>query len=291
MARQNARLRWRGLKAVLGVLIVAVALVLCWQIIFRIFGMLFPEPAVAHHGTIEDSRWVRAAVIRREILLYPSGPGVFQRRLASGERAARGEVIGLSKAPGHAVQKVAASLAGLIAYTSDGMEYLSPETALSDPQSALELSRRSRMRGIGQGRITYGQPVARLVFDTEQYLLLEVPPAARPREKSLVWVEEAGKLIPAVVAKAVAAPGNILVLRTDRFPRTWLDRRVFSLRLVLGRYTGTVLPLSLLRWQDGRCGVWTLVRSRKEFVSVDILGKSDRLVAVAGIDEGTVLLR
>ena len=106
-----------------------------------------------------------------------------------------------------------------------------------------------------------------------------------------VWVRLDGELLPLTIAGTAGESGMTwAVLRTERFPRAWLDQRRLEIYLVLERHTGVLVPARYLRRRGGAPGLIIMTRGRKEFAAVRILGRDRDQAVVQGVAEGTVLL-
>lgn len=275
----------------------AAALALLWQGLLLAVSLVFPETAVAGYGTLAIGQEAPAVLLRREILLTAPCDGVFRRSHPAGERIARSGVVGTIETGGRKSRPLRAPRAGLIAYTCDGRDGgqaplpAGPAIA-ADPRAAYQAAEKRRPRPAGQGRVRRGEPLARLVDDEEQYLVARLRGIDRPLPAGkTVWARLAGELLPLAVTGTVGEGGTTwTALRTERFPRAWLDRRRIQVHLVLDRYTGTLVPARYLRRRGGTLGVIAMTRGRPEFKAVQVLGRDRDWAVVEGLAEGTVLL-
>ena len=271
----------------------AAALALLWQGLLLLASLLFPRTVVAGYGPLELGQQAAVALFRRETLLAAPCDGVFRRIQPAGERIARFGVVGTIRSGEGKIRSLRAPRTGLIAYTHDGQDPLPAPSALAaDPEEAYRAAAERRPRQTGQGAVRRGEPLARLIDDAEQYLVAGLRGAAPslPVGKS-VWVRLDGELLPLTVAGAAVEGGTTwAVLRTERFPRAWLDQRRLELYLVLERYTGVLVPVRYLHRRDGMSGLMTMARGRKKFVTVQVLGRDRDRAVVEGLAEGTILL-
>ncbi|NLG84307.1 MAG: hypothetical protein GX493_06820 [Firmicutes bacterium] len=216
-----------------------------WQVALFLFGLFFAEPVPAVYGTLEETKRVEAVIFRRERLIPAPAAGRFLRRHPAGERIPRQGLIGvLERSKGKTGIKVLAPAAGLLTYTFDGLEDWSPKRVLAAPEEAYRAGRKSKPGPTGQVVLRRGDPLARLVDDERQYLVLSFSGDRVPEVGKRLMIRSGSVTLPAVVAVASRRKDRIwLVLETGWFPSEWLDRRQLAGELVLDRTSGTLIPL------------------------------------------------
>lgn len=274
-------------------LLAAAALVLLWQGVLLIASIFFAEPFSAEYGTLEIGRKVEAVVFRTERLITAPCDGRFVRYHAAGERIARHGLVGIVEPAGaKAKRKVATPAAGLLCYTFDGLEGEWPRPRLlADPEGAYRAGRKSRPRPTAAGGVRRGVPVARLVEDSEGYLLVRLRGKEEPAAGKRLWARLRGGAIPLeVVATTVRNHESWLILRTELFPPDWLDRRRVEFELIFARFTGTLVPLRYLYTRGEQTGVFVLRRGRAVFRAVKVLGQDRDRAVLADLPPGTLLV-
>lgn len=292
LAPRRFRLHWTGLRSVVAIFLGVALVAVLWQVVLLAIPVVLPEPATAVFGTIEIGRWVETALFRREITVAVPMAGTFRPLHPAGERIARRGVIGEVKGARGSLYTVKAPTAGLVSYTVDGREEsLTPTHCLVDPRQAFHAAKESRPQQSGRGAVRSGQTVAKLIDDREMYLLYRsARDQAPPRVGERLWARDQETLIPLFVAKVVSGDEIWIVLKSERFPLAWLDRRFLNLYLVSGRYTGTIVPRRFIHQQDGRYGINVVVNGRSKFTAVELLGQDRRQAVVRGLREGSILL-
>ncbi|MGE5529713.1 MAG: HlyD family efflux transporter periplasmic adaptor subunit [Patescibacteria group bacterium] len=268
---------------------------LLWQGVLVAIGFLFPESTTSSYGTLEITDRVQVVFLRHERLLPAPGSGIFRPILSAGERIPVRGAFGELHSGGRGWRKCRTKDAGLLVYTSDGLEdALQPERAMTEPDRAYAKAIAGRMRRLGgRGRrVRTGEPLARIIEDTEEFLLVRMPPMrAALKPGGRLWAREDESLVPLSVVKTVSSrQGTMAVLRTDRFPPAWLAVRQSRLDLVWERYTGTLVPSRFLRRRNGRSGLIVMVRGKPSFEPVTVLAYNRGQAVVEGIREGEILL-
>lgn len=268
------------------------AIFLLWQAIVFFFAFFFAEPVTAEYGTIEETKRVEAVIFRAERLILAPGEGRFLRRHPAGERIPRHGLVGLLERPkARARLKVLAPAAGLLSYTFDGLEEWSPAKVMAAPEEAYRAGRKSRPRPTGVNIHRRGEPLARLVDDERQYLVLSFSSGRVPQVGKRLVIRTRTVTVPVVVAAVSPQKERVwLVLETGWFPPEWLDRRRIAGELVLERTSGTVVPLRYLFRRGKETGVLVLRRGRTVFRPVKVIACDRERAVVADLAPGTLLM-
>ncbi|MGQ9778753.1 MAG: HlyD family efflux transporter periplasmic adaptor subunit [Bacillota bacterium] len=282
--RPGGRFRWDR------VFLAAGTLFLLWQAAVFLFGLLFAEPVPAVYGTLEETKRVEAVIFRRERLILAPAEGRFLRHHPEGERIPRQGLVGVLERP-KAKVKILAPAAGLLSYAFDGLEGWSPARVLAAPEEAYRAGQKSRTRPTAKGSLHRGEPLARLVDDERQYLVLPFSGERPPEAGKSLTIRTGDLTVPVVVAAASQQKKRVwLVLETGWFPPDWLDRRRITGELVLNRTSGTVVPLRYLFRRGQETGVLVLRRGRTVFRPVKVIASDRERAVVADLAPGTLLM-
>lgn len=294
MRSVRGRWRWRpaGTRKLLVYLAGAALFALFWQGLLMAAEALFPETATVGYGTVELARTVKAAFLRRETLVAAPADGRFHPALAAGVRVPRFGAIGEIRGAGETPVAVIARYSGLVAYGLDPKGPVATDLPPADPAAAMAMADRMHPQPPARGRVRRGDPVARLVDDLEQYVLCRLAGGTgEPAAGQRVWIREDGSLIPLTVAKTYREQAvTWLLLRTERFPASWLGLYTSRVELVTARYVGTTVPRRYLHQENGQWGLTVMVKGRARFTPVKLRGTDGRTAAVEGAREGDIIL-
>lgn len=265
---------------------------LFWQALALLFGLFFPETTTVGYGTVETIREAEAVFCRRETTIRARAAGVFHRSFPEGQRIPRLGVLGSLRTSRGALT-VRAGLAGLVTYAVDGLEEeIAPEKALADPAEVFRAGCRIGPAPVADGKVQYGQPLAKLVDDIEQHIVTRLRRRdVLAAEGDQVWIRGGdGWSIPCSVLKTLNDGGTTwLILRTERFPSVWLGRRHGRIVLIQNRRTGCLVPLRYLRQRDGQYGVFVVKHGKSSFTPVELVAKDADHAVIKGVSSGTAI--
>jgi len=135
-------------------------------------------------------------------------------------------------------------------------------------------------------RVLRGQPIFRVVDNFRFYLLLslEEPVALSENKKVVVTWPKLGSQVEAVVVKTLENGGVLLE------PKQFLPEFIIMVyepgELILDTYTGSVVPVEALVYQEDRLGVYVSTDTGPVFRPVDLLYNDGRQAVIEGVAPG-----
>lgn len=285
--------RGRRLLALGGLLGLFAAVVIA--LMLRALPAESPATVPVRRGPVELAIAGPAVVVRDEFVQVAPRDGPLARLVEEG-RAVRVGTPVVRVGAGVAAVPVVAEVPGTVSFDVDGLETeLRPSAlpwlgaAAGDVPGPAWLERLP-LRRLDPPReaVREGEPVFKIVDGSRVWLV--VPAEAEPLrfvgpgERLRVELADIGSAVHFTVSGMSAGDGRrLLVLKADEpVPDRLLLVRRTSVRSVLRRWTGLVVPRESLTHQGGQLGVWVEEAGRSRFVPVRVLGQGPEGAVVEG---------
>lgn len=233
-----------------------------------------------------STREVRASVdisgilVANERVLVAPAAGRIQWLAPAGLRVFVGEPVARITSPGGGTAAIDAPAAGLLSYTSDGLESVLRPGTLPDITMPSLAGIKSVTVADGQ-EVNAGQTVGRVAdnLDPVYIYVAKVPPGMPDKSWHLTWQ---GRDLRAVVSY-LRGPGGGLFLKLDRYPDKILDGRVVNFAVVTQTLTGRLVPQTALAVRDGQTGIYLDQSGQAHWVKVQVAGRLSGMVKLAGL--------
>jgi putative membrane fusion protein len=187
---------------------------------------------------------------------------------------------------GAKVAEVPAGMAGMLVYQADGLEEaLNPSASAQWKPSWFRTRGVPVLRRTGEGTVTAGDPLFKVVDNLTVGLLLVVPAEAvatlpTDGEVQLRFTGRDG-LTSARIARRVQEGSEVLLhLIAPVLPEELAGRRKVQVSLVLAARTGSVVPRSAVDVRGGLQGVWVWEGKEPQFHPAPVIGGNQQEVVL-----------
>ena len=234
------------------------------------------------------------------------GEGVSPADLSTRLKALRGEIEALSHRSKADITRVRAPRSGVFSHLVDGLENLTPEDILNDPDPG-------RLRSLME-EVRPGVPgsVGKLITSDRWYFAAVIPAeaAGRLKEGGFATVRFSGDFsqeLPMRVDRLVLGPDGeaSAVFSSDRYLARTTLLRSQTAEIIFGRYSGLRLPKEALRLvketvtdrdtgeekEISRLGVYTIVAGRTEFKDAEVVTEGSGYYILRPVGAGRKALR
>lgn len=252
--------------------------------------------ALLFHAAIEKSDSAEIERVQAEMDRLANRQSVLAAQIDRGEPAPAPTAL-REEAAGSG--QVSVDRAGIVVYTVDGLEgQLIPSQSSSWTPAWYRSLALPNPRKTGQGAVSVGAPLFKLVDNLNPGLVLLVPSELRPslQAERRIRVQFPGRdwrpIRATVIHHAEEGADLLLYLQASVLPEELNSLRKVRVRVVLASYSGLIAPRSAIDVQDGRQGVWVKDAKELYFQPVRVLGGSSTEVALEGaITPGAMILR
>lgn len=244
-------------------------------------------------GTLQDSRELRALVVRNEVVVGVPEAGRFVPLAAEESRVRAGEVLGiLLSDTGQTVLR--APRPGIVRFHWDGWEhYLDAHKLWQRTPAEWRTFTTTGGRTPGPETVERGTAVMRLVDSHAIRLYADMPPRVdlRPGQKVSMRIADAtDETLRATVIELRPAQHSqtaAVLFEVDRYLPLLDAVRHIDVQIVLASFEGIIVPVDALVW--GEQGVGVLVRRKAgvDFEPIELLAQVDKRAAVDGVTPGT----
>ncbi|MFW5995714.1 MAG: HlyD family efflux transporter periplasmic adaptor subunit [Halanaerobiaceae bacterium] len=260
---------------------------------FFLYYIFFRTPRVTEvrHGEFVDGFSTRALLVRNEEVVETPQAGELTLLRKEGERLHSGQRVASLSSRGEDVYMFNRR-PGLISFSIDGLEELSPEKAKDlSPEEFESFDRNFRQRVDGD-YIGKGQPVFRIIDNNLFYVVVETArkEADRYRVNEEVFVTSRdleGRVEGRIRNISVSSEQALIIVELKRFIDKWLSSRWVQIEFIKNIHSGFVIPRGAVFNQPEGRGV--LVRDSHgnlSFKRVEIQRENREEALVEGVDIG-----
>ncbi len=301
--------------ALIILIIIAIAIILTVKNYLSLVGVSF---VTVHQGTLEDTVFARAIVLRHETLITAPAIGEFVAFIEEGSRVKSGTQIGTIVNGDGGKTDVYAMNAGVVSYQLDGYE----EKLRADSLEGLDYNKlitlfpnkssplpNDSTSTTSQTLLAKGRPIARIVDNLLNYRLFMLADIPTEKAESLQNVGQVGFTVgknlsgdtattegkeeseqkmrfdATVTDRGMIDGQNYLILDTSLDEATLINLRFFEATLSLRQLNGTIIPKSALtKDAEGKDGVYYKVKNVLRFLPVELKGVIGDEAVVNGLD-------
>lgn len=295
-------------------LLLVIGAVFIYFFIKIVFNYLPVEVIQAKNSELEDMFAGEFIVLRQETVISAPYKGYFINTKNEGERVAKDTVIGyLEIIEGTSLEKtrsipIKASVAGLVSYTTDGLESLcNPELWKQLDLDKLETLHNLEIKSgereskgnneegnnRGNGLFKAGEDICKIVDNLDCFYFYLIGSGAYPeriKEGSSIKIK-----LDSDSNKDLVLRGNVMdISRKTGEYRILLKistagdlnlQRYEKGQIISGTYKGIVLPEKVLVVKDGKNGVYLLKKGRASWQEVERIAQLQGKVVISGLAE------
>jgi len=278
---------WRGQLAVLVVFLILGGLWLAGNWARLLAGLARVD--YLGRGEVRSTVDLSGILIADQRVLVAPSAGRIQWLVRDGDRVRVGETVARITTADGETSDVNTPAAGLLSYTTDGLETVLRPAALAGMTMPTLTGIKSVTVADGQ-EVAAGQSVGRVTDNLAPVYLYvgeKAPPGlgAAGKAWAITW---RGQDLTATVSPLRGKEGG-LFLKLTRYPDEMLALRGVNFSVVTQTLTGRLVPATAVVSRDGRTGIYLDENGQAQWVAVRVTGSLQGMDRLAGLPAGSVL--
>lgn len=227
----------------------------------------------------------------QQVLVAPA-EGTIQWLVPAGQRVAVGETVARITSADGGVTAVNAPAAGLLSYTTDGLETLLLPSNLPD-MTMPNTSQAKSVTVTGGQAVNAGQSVGRVSDNLDPVYIyasdLTVPSGMLVAGKSWTLVWQGQDLAATVASLRGQAPNGSYFVQLNRYPDNLLASRTVSFSVVTATMSGYLVSQSALVTAGGQTGIDLVDDGRVQWTPVEVTGSLAGMADLSGLPDDAAL--